>query len=160
MKKPFGNSKYIRYTLCLAFALSGLQGAQAAQFGVYQHGTVVRMRTVDCIFSHHGFVATLGGPATPTDAGACPEYTLISDKVVFVIVGKSSNQIIPLADEIDFRFHHNELAVRVDDQRHENKFSIKEMILRSEWDRAQKRLEDQPNTPRASDPAMAARTQN
>jgi hypothetical protein len=35
------------------------------------------------------------------------------------------------------------LAVRVDDARHESKFAIKEMTLRSEWERVQRHLEDQ-----------------
>jgi hypothetical protein len=48
------------------------------------------------------------------DAEPCPEYTLVSDQVVFVIVGRMSNSLIPLAQTIDFRFHKNELAVRVE----------------------------------------------
>jgi hypothetical protein len=61
---------------------------------------------------------------------------------MFVIRGRLSNQPVPLADVIDFRLHNNELAVRVDD-RHESKFSIKEMILRTEWDRMRQRMEEQ-----------------
>ena len=67
-----------------------------------------------------------------------PEYTLVSDSVVYVVVGKSSNQLIPLAERIDFRIQRNELVVRVDDAKHESKFVIKEMIVRSEWDRMQR----------------------
>jgi hypothetical protein len=48
---------------------------------------------------------------------------------------------------IDFRYYNNELAVRVDDAKHENKFSIKEMILRSEWDLVQKHIKDELNRP-------------
>jgi hypothetical protein len=119
------------------------------------------MRMGDCVFSRHGFVATFGGPAAQVSADQCPEYTLVSDKVVYVIVGKSSNQLIPLADVIDFRLHNNELAVRVDDARHESKFSIKEMILRSEWDLVQKHIADQFSTPpHATDSTMALRTGN
>ena len=77
----------------------------------------------------------------------CPEYTLISDKVVYVMVGKSSNSMVPLAEVIDFRFHNNELAVRVDDARHETKFSIKEMCLRSDWELLQKHIEEQLRVP-------------
>ena len=120
--------------------------AAAEHLGVYQHGTVVRMRMGDCAFTHHGFITAMGGPPAQLDLETCPEYTLISDKVVFVIVGRSSNQIIPLADVIDFRFHNSELAVRVDDAKHESKFNIKEMILRSEWDMVQKHIEDQLST--------------
>lgn len=64
--------------------------------------------------------------------GGSLSTTLISDKVVFVIVGKSSDQLVPLADVVDFRLHNNELAVRLDDTKRESKFCIKEMVLRSE----------------------------
>ena len=65
-----------------------------------------------------------------------------SDHVVFVIVGKLSNSLIPLAETIGFRFHKNELAVRVDDEKHEAKFAIKEMMVRSEWDRLQQHIDE------------------
>jgi hypothetical protein len=136
----------MKLTWCLVFACSTLQLAQAEHVGVYQHGTVVRMRMGECLISHHGFMAAMGGAQTQTLPDACPEYTLLSDKVVYVIVGKSSNQLIPLADEVDFRLHRNELAVRVDDAKRESQFSIKEMILRSEWDMVQKHVADQLST--------------
>ena len=113
-----------------------------AQIGIYQHGSVVRMRMSDCVLARHGFMATFGSPAAPVAQEPCPEYTLLSDKVVFVIVGKSSNQLIPLAEIIDFRLHNNELAVRVDDAKRETKFTIREMVLRSEWERAQQHMEE------------------
>lgn len=132
----------------------------AAPLGVYQHGTVVRMRMGDCILTHRGFISNLGGPQGPAEEETCPEYTLLSDKVVFVIVGKNSNQLVPLAEVIDFRFKKNELAVRVDDARHESKFAIKEMILRAQWDLLQKHIEEkiseQGNEP--VDSALALRT--
>ncbi len=78
----------------------------------------------------------------PDRPGILPEYTLVSDHVVFVIVGKLSNSLIPLAQTIDFRFHKNELAVRIDDAKHEAKFAIKEMMVRSEWDRVQRHIEE------------------
>jgi hypothetical protein len=119
-----------------------LPGLLAAQTGIYQHGTVVRMHMGDCILAHHGFMVALGGPSTPMEQESCPEYTLVSDNVVFVIVGKSSNQLIPLAETIDFRLHKNELAVRVDDAKHETKFTIKEMMVRSEWERVQRHIDE------------------
>jgi len=137
----------MKHTLWLIVLLCSVPVAQAEHLGVYQHGTVVRMRMGDCTIAHHGFVAAMGGQPAQLAAEVCPEYTLVSDKVVFVIVGKSSNQIIPLADVIDFRVHNHDLAVRIDDAKHESKFSIKEMILRSEWDLVQKHIEDQLSTP-------------
>src|SRR5208283_3497124 len=108
----------MKRTLWLILLFSSLPLAAAEHLGVYQHGTVVRMRMGDCAFVHRGFIAAMGGPQAQLDLETCPQYTLISDRVVFVIVGKSSNQIIPLADVIDFRFHNSELSVRVDDARH------------------------------------------
>ncbi len=137
----------MKCALSVALALCLLPDFLTAQLGIYQHGTVVRMRMSDCILMHRGFIAAMGGPPVQATEDLCPEYTLVSDKVVFVIVGKSSNQMIPLAEVIDFRFHNNELAVRVDDARHESKFSIKEMILRAQWELVQKHIEEQLSAP-------------
>ncbi len=70
-----------------------------------------------------------------------PEYTLVSTNVVYVIVGKSSNQLIPLSEVIDFRLHRNEFAVRVDDAKRETNFTIREMFVRSDWERVQHYIE-------------------
>lgn len=96
----------------------------------------------DCMLAHHGMMVAFGPPAIPSQ-DSCPEYTLVSANVVYVIVGKTSNQLIPLAEIIDFRLHRNELAVRVDDAKHESKFAIKEMITRSEWDRVERHIDAQ-----------------
>ncbi len=125
----------MKQTLILILLLCCLPGLQAAQIGAYQKGTVVRMHMGDCISAGHGFMVALGGPAAAISQEPCPEYTLVSNSVVFVIVGKMSNSLIPLAQTIDFRLHKNELAVRIDDARHEAKFAIREMMVRSEWER-------------------------
>ena len=148
-------------TLLLIAVFCSLQVARAKDLGIYQHGTVVRMRMGDCAGSHNGFMARMGGPPAQMGSDACPEYTLVSNKVVFVIVGRSSNQLIPLADVVDFRFRHSELAVRVDDAKHESKFGIKEMILRSEWDLVQKHIIEQLSTlPRPTDGVLAMRARD
>jgi hypothetical protein len=132
----------------------------AAPIGIYQHGTVVRMRMGDCLLMHRGFINTFGPPQAAPAEESCPEYTLVTDKVVFVIVGKSSNQLVPLAEVIDFRFQNKEMTVRVDDARKGSKFTIKEMTLRSEWDRIQKHIEDRLNEPplQPMDTSMALRS--
>ena len=135
----------MKFTLLLALALSSVSVALATPIGIYQHGTVVRMRMGDCALMHRGFMTTFGPPQAAATEESCPEYTLVTDKVVFLIVGKSSNQLVPLAEVIDFRFQNKELAVRVDDARKESKFAIKEMTLRSEWDLIQKHIEDRLN---------------
>jgi hypothetical protein len=149
----------MKSTLLLALVLSGVSVALAAPLGIYQHGTVVRMRMGDCALMHRGFMNAFGPPQASANEGVCPEYILVTDKVVFVIVGKSSNQLMPLAEVIDFRFQNKELAVRVDDARHESKFAIKEMTLRSEWERIQKHIEDQLNDSpqRSVDTSLALR---
>jgi hypothetical protein len=146
--------------VCWLLVLLGTaQFARGEHIGIYQHGTVVGMRMGDCALSpRSGFMASFGVSQMQPVAEACPEYTLVSEKVVFVIVGRSSNQLIPLADVIDFRFHNNELAVRLDDAKRESKFSIKEMVLRSQWDLVQKHITDELNaSPAAPDSMLAVR---
>jgi len=133
----------MKQTLSLIFLLCTFPTLSAAQFGIYQHGSVVRMHMGDCMPANHGFMMAFGSPAAPVSQGSCPEYTLVSPNVVYVIVGKMSNQLIPLAEVIDFRLQKNELAVRVDDAKHESKFVIKEMIVRSEWDRIKRHIDEQ-----------------
>ncbi|MFY9906177.1 MAG: hypothetical protein WBX02_17785 [Terriglobales bacterium] len=135
----------MKTTMLLVLLVASFSLAFAAPIGVYQHGTVVRMRMGDCVLMHGGFMTAFGPPQAAPAEGPCPEYTLVTDKVVFVIVGKSSNQLVPLAEIIDFRFQKKELAVRVDDARRESKFAIKEMTLRSEWDLMQKHIEQELN---------------
>jgi hypothetical protein len=151
----------MKHTWLLIVVLCTFPFAWAEHLGVYQHGTVVRMRMGECVFAHRGFMATMSGQPGQISADTCPEYTLVSEKVVYVIVGESSNQLIPLADVIDFRLQKNELAVRLDDAKHETKFTIKEMILRSEWDLVQKHINDELSAPpRTSDDTLAARSRN
>jgi len=148
----------MRFALLLALLCSGISVALAAPLGTYQQGTVVRMHMGDCLIMHRGFMNQFGPPQAAVEE-SCPEYTLVTDKVVFVIVGKSSNQLVPLAEVIDFRFQNRELAVRVDDARKESKFAIKEMTLRSEWERIQKNIADRLNdsSHQAVDTSMALR---
>ena len=136
----------MKRTLLLVFVLCNLKASLAATPAGYQHGMVVKMRMGDCVLTHRGFMSAFGPPQAPVEA-PCPEYTLVSDKVVFVIVGKSSNQLVPLAEIVDFRFHNNELAVRVDDARRECKFVIKKMTLRSQWELVQKHIEERLKNP-------------
>ena len=155
--KKLANTKCAKNLLWLVLIFCSVQFAWA---GIYQHGMVVRMRMGDCLPAHRGFMVAFGGPQAQMAVEACPEYTLVSDKVVYVIVGRSSNQLVPLADIIDFRLQNNELAVRVDDARHESKFGIKEMVLRSEWDMVQKHITDEMNNPSREDSSVALRSHN
>lgn len=103
-----------------------------------QQGTIIRMRMTDCMGPQHGFMAAMSGGAK-TDTGAqCPEYVLTADTVVYVIIGKTSDQLLPLAEVTRFRFLKNEMLIRVDDAPKESHFHIKAMVLRPEWDHDQK----------------------
>ncbi len=137
----------MKSTLFLMFVLCGMTLAFAAPIGAYRQGTVVRMHMGDCQLMHRGFMNQFGPPQQVGIEDSCPEYTLLTDKVVFVIVGKSSNQLVPLAEVIDFRFENKELAIRVDDARKESKFTIKEMLLRSQWDLLQNHIEHELSEP-------------
>lgn len=101
-----------------------------------QEGTITRMRMTDCISTHHVFMNTMSGAAQATD-DQCPEYVLVAANVVYVIVGKSSDQLVPLAETTRFHFRNNEVLIRVDDARRESRFHVKAMVLRPEWDRSQ-----------------------
>jgi hypothetical protein len=137
----------MRLTLLVAIVCGAMNLVWAAPVGAYQQGTVVRMHMGDCGLMHRGFMAQFGPPQAVASEEACPEYTLVTDKVVFLIVGKSSNQLVPLAEVIDFRLENRELAVRVDDARKEAKFAIKEMTLRSEWELIQKHMQQELSQP-------------
>jgi len=99
-----------------------------------EQGTIVRMRMTDCMGPQHGFVAAMaGGNVQASDL--CPEYVLVADKVVYVITGKSSEQLIPLAETTYFHLQKNELLIRIDDSSKESHFRIQAIVLRPEWDR-------------------------
>jgi len=109
----------------------------SAQTHSQQQGTIVRMRMTDCLGPQHGFMATMSGGGKMEPGLLCPEYVLIADKVVYVISGKSSERLIPLAEATRFRLQKNEMLIRVDDAAKESHFRIKAMVLRPEWDRNQ-----------------------
>ena len=143
----------MKQALSLIFLFCSLPGLVAAQIGMYQHGAVVRMHMGDCILAPRGFMMSFGASSATESQESCPQYTLVSSNVVFVIVGKSSTQLIPLAETIDFRLQKNELAVRMDDAKHETKFTIKDMIVRSEWERIQRHVDEQTRGPAVGEAA-------
>jgi hypothetical protein len=131
----------MKRTLFLAIVFCCLSDYSSAAVAGYQQGTVVRMHMGNCTLTRHGFLSTFGPPQAASEE-PCPEYTLVSEKVVFIIVGKSSNELMPLAETVDFRFRNNELLIRATGSRRESKFVIKEMMLRAQWELAQKHLEE------------------
>ena len=109
----------------------------AAQAHSTQQGTLIRMRMTDCLGPQHGFMAAMSGGGKVESGTLCPEYVLVADKVVYVISGKTSEALIPLAEVTRFRLQKNEMLIRIDDAQKESHFHIKAMLLRPEWDRAQ-----------------------
>jgi len=152
----------MKSTLLAVLVGMSISTVGAAPIGTYQHGTVVRMRMGDCMLAHRGFMTQFGPPQAAMVDEGCPEYTLVTDKVVYLIVGRSSNQLVPLAEVIDFRLQNKEMAVRVDDARKESKFVIKEMTLRSEWEMVQKHIEERLKEPphQSVDTSLALRTRD
>ena len=115
----------------------------AAQSHHPQHGTIIRMRMTQCLGPQHGFMAAMSGSAgaQAEQAAPCPEYVLETDQVVYVISGKNSEALLPLAEVTRFRLQKNEMLIRIDDASKESHFRIKTMVLRPDWDREQ-RLEE------------------
>ena len=118
--------------LCFLFLVL-VSHSPAEHIGIYQHGTIVRMHMGDCL-PDHSIMNALAGSPRPQAAEVCPEYTLLGDKVVYVIVGRPSKDVLPLAQEVGFRIRKNEIGIRVDDANHETRFRVREMILRADWD--------------------------
>jgi hypothetical protein len=138
----------MKRALVLSLLFCSLSSLLLAQSRVHQHGTIVRMRMAPCLLAPHGFMAALSGTSRQQDTGElCPEYVLVADKVVYVIVGKTSSAIVPLAETTAFRLQNNELLVRVDDEKRETRFTIREMVLRSEWDRVHPNLVEESGDP-------------
>ncbi len=108
-----------------------------AQGRSHYEGVIIRMRMTDCLSPQHGFMAAMAGGGKVEAGALCPEYVLVTDKVVYVISGKDSDQLIPLAESTRFRLQKNEMLIRIDDAPKETHFHIKSMVLRPEWDRSQ-----------------------
>ncbi len=109
----------------------------AAQTNSQQQGTIIRMRLAGCVVPQHALMARMSGGENPETRLLCPEYVLVGEKVVYVITGKTAEQLIPLAEVTRFRLQKNEMLIRIDDSSKESRFHIKAMVLRPEWDRNQ-----------------------
>ena len=99
-------------------------------------GTIIRMRMTDCMAPRHMFMSSVSGAAPPAEE-QCPEYVLVTDKVVYVISGKRSDQLLPLAESTRFHLQKKEVLIRIDDASRESHFRVKAMVLRPDWDRSQ-----------------------
>ena len=125
--------------LLLTVVIASLSAMVVAQTSPRRQGTIVRMRMTDCMPADHGFMAMMSGGAAPqVNTGMqCPEYVLVTDNVVYAISGKTSDDLLPLAESTYFRLQKNEMLIRVDDAAKESHFRIKAMMMRPEWERSQ-----------------------
>jgi hypothetical protein len=138
MKRTLFSTLFCTLFCILALAFPVLL---AAQTHLNPQGTIIRMRMTDCVGPQHGFMAVMSGGGKVETAEQCPEYVLVADKVVYVISGKSSEQLMPLAEITPFRLQKNEMLIRIDDAPKESHFHIKAMVMRPEWEHNQM-LED------------------
>lgn len=126
--------------LLLVALLCTLSIAVFAENRGRQEGTIVRMRMADCLGAQHPLMDALSGSRASTGE-LCPEYVLVTKSVVYVIIGKSSDQLVPLAESTLFHLQNNEVLIRVDDAKRESRFHVKEMVLRPDWERNQQMIE-------------------
>lgn len=103
----------------------------------HQEGTIVRMNMAPCD-AEHGFIAAMSGGGKNDSGAPCPEYVLVSEKVVYVIGGRTSDILLPLAEVTRFRLQKNEMLIRIEDAVKETHFHIRAMMLRQDWERSQK----------------------
>lgn len=136
---PAAKGAPLKRILLLAVVLSVISVAGMAQNTTRKEGTIVRMRMTDCMPADHGFMAMMsGGAPARVDMGTqCPEYVLVTDNVVYAISGKTSDDLLPLAESTNFRLQKNEMLIRVDDSTKESHFRIKAMMMRPDWERSQ-----------------------
>ncbi len=122
-----------RLTLLFVFVFGTLAAVQAQEHWAFK-GTVIKMQMADCI--GHGIVAALAGmPAQPEKT--CPEYTIMTDKVVYVVVGRKTEEFMPLAENMNFLVRKNELVIFSDNEKATSHFAIQRMTLRGDWEREQ-----------------------
>jgi hypothetical protein len=127
-----------RVALLFIFVMSAAALLQAQGQWSFK-GTVIKMRMTDCTMQR-GLMAAMSG--VPAQTGAtCPEYTVMSDKVVYVVVGRHSEEFIPLAENMEFVIRKNELIIFSDDEKAKSRFVIQQMTLRADWDREEERKE-------------------
>jgi hypothetical protein len=121
-----------RITLLFIFVLGAAALTQAEERWSFK-GTVIKMRMAEC--QGHGFMAAMSGAPEPVKN--CPEYTVMTDKVVYVVVGKRTEEFMPLAENMDFLVRKNELVIFSGDEKATSHFAIQQMALRGDWEREQ-----------------------
>lgn len=124
----------MKHTTMVVILLLVLAAGLSAQRKVFK-GTVVRMEMSECVVPA-GFRAAMSGAPNGV-VSSCPEFTVVSDDVVYVVVGRRADQFMPLAEHTDFLLKKNELMTLSEDEKIEARFLIRQMILRGDWEREQ-----------------------
>jgi hypothetical protein len=127
-----------RIAILFVFLVSAAALTQAQGHWSFK-GTVTKMRMTDCVMQR-GFMAAMSGVSAPV-GNTCPEYTIIGDKVVYVVVGRRADEFIPLAEDMEFLIRKNELVTFSDDEKMKSHFAIQQMTLRADWEREETRKE-------------------
>jgi len=96
-------------------------------------GTVVYMEMSQCT-QDHGFVSAMSGQKVVTSR-ACPEYTVMTDKVAYIVVGLKTNQFMPLAEDVTFFINDGDVTVSYQGGKNPSHFKLRRMILRADWER-------------------------
>jgi hypothetical protein len=125
-----------RIALLFVIVLSAAVFLQAQSRWSFK-GTVIKMRMADCAVQR-GFMVTMSGAPAPAGV-SCPEFTVMSDKVVYVVLGRRAEEFIPLAENMEFLIRKNELILFSDDEKTKSHFVIRQMTLRADWDREEER---------------------
>ena len=93
---------------------------------------IIKMEMSECSLPHR-FISSMSGTLI-IDTVPCAEYTIISDKVVYVVIGRHAEQSLSLGADMFFREENKELVVFSDDEKSRVRFPIKQMVLRSDWE--------------------------
>jgi hypothetical protein len=133
-----GRGEMKRISLVFVFVLGAATLLQAQTKWSFK-GTVVKMRMTVCV-AQKSFLTAMSG-AQPQASGNCPEYTVMSDRVVYVVVGRHAEEFIPLAEDMEFLIRKNELVLFSDDEKTKSRFTVQQMTLRADWDREEARKE-------------------
>jgi hypothetical protein len=119
----------VKQAMLLALLILSWTIPSIGQTTIHHRGTIVRMRLADCVCPEHRWMAAVSGSGPMPSEKRCPEYVLVSDKVIYTIIGKRSDEVVPLAEVTEFRLQKSEMLIRVDATRKEAHFQIKEMSL-------------------------------
>lgn len=111
-------------------------GTQAQDQWAFK-GTVIKMRMAGCAAQHKFMAAMSGVPAAAVFT--CPEYTIMTDKVVYTVVGHRAEDFMPLAENMEFLIRKNELVTFSDDEKTKSHFVIQQMMLRADWEHEEQR---------------------